>query len=424
MSPSVYILGVGSTPVRKQPERGFTDLVTEAFTAAVEDARLDDVDRIEGTWFSNSLMDFWGQRAVRGQAVLTPLMREGVFPNGNTIINVEDGCASGSVAFNGAWSAIRQGADLALALGVEKMHDSTRSGSEFLQWMDGTGNMLDPDLFWGPFRSIAAENGLDLKQDPNRSLGMDAYSVFALTHMNTYGTTIEQIAYAAAKNHTNAVGNPRAQYRFPMTIEEVLADRVVAEPLTRAMCAPRGDAGSAVLVCSQSYLDAQPREVRERAVLVRGHSLRGGLVDTDGSTTWEKRRAPVRAADDAYAMAEVAPTDLDLVELHDAASFAEIALVEDLGLCARGEGGPFTASGATGPDGQIPVNPSGGLVSRGHPIGATGLTMLHEVVLQLRQEAGPVQVNAPRLGLVENGGGLLGLDNAVSAVTILEGGPR
>ncbi|HEY9564067.1 MAG TPA: hypothetical protein VIR30_09880, partial [Nocardioides sp.] len=155
-----------------------------------------------------------------------------------------------------------------------------------------------------------------------------------------------------------------------------------------------------------------------------GHSLRGGLVDTDGSTTWEKRRAPVRAADDAYAMAEVAPTDLDLVELHDAASFAEIALVEDLGLCARGEGGPFTASGATGPDGQIPVNPSGGLVSRGHPIGATGLTMLHEVVLQLRQEAGPVQVNAPRLGLVENGGGLLGLDNAVSAVTILEGGPR
>src|SRR3546814_19201836 len=112
-----------------------------------------------------------------------------------------------------------------------------------------------------------------------------------------------------------------------MAIEEVLADRVVAEPLTRAMFAPRGDAGSAVLVCSQSYLNAQPREVRERAVLVRGHSLRGGLVDTNGSATWEKRRAPVRAADDAYAMAEVAPTDLDLVELPDAASLPAIAPV-------------------------------------------------------------------------------------------------
>ncbi|MDR7255066.1 acetyl-CoA acetyltransferase [Nocardioides sp. BE266] len=421
MSAPVYIVGVGSTPVGKHPERSFTDLVATALDAAADDARLENRDRIEATWFSNSLMDFWGQRAVRGQAVLTPLMLSGRFPNGNTIINVEDGCASGSVAFNGAWSAVRQGADLALALGVEKMHDPSRSASEFLQWMDGTGNMLDPDLFWGPFRSIAAEHGLDLQQDPNRSLGMDAYSVFALTHMKRYGTTIEQIAYAAAKNHTNAVGNPRAQYRFPMTIEEVLGDRMVAEPLTRAMCAPRGDAGSAVLVCSQRYLDAQPSEVRNRAILVRGHSLRGGLIDTDGATTWEKRRAPVRAAEEAYALAGVAPSELDLVELHDAASFAEIALVEDLGLCARGEGGPFTESGATRMGGQIPVNPSGGLVSRGHPIGATGLTMLHEVVLQLRHEAGEVQVRDPRIGLVENGGGLLGLDNAVSAVTILEG---
>lgn len=420
MPQSVFVLGVGSTPVRKQPERGFTDLVAEAVSAVAGDARLENLDDIEGAWFSNSMMDFWNQRAVRGQAVLTPLMQAGTFPNGKPIVNVEDGCASGSAAFNGAWTAVRAGAELALAIGVERMHDTQRSGSEILQWMDGSVNQLYPDLFWDPYRAIAAERGIDLGDDPNRSKGMDAYSVFAATHMQQFGTTVEQLAAAAAKNHTNAVGNPRAQYRFPMTVEEVLADRMVADPLTRAMCAPRGDAASAVLVCSESYLERQPREVQERAVLVRGHAFSGGIADTDGATMWEKRRAPVAAAERAYVAAEITPAELDLVELHDAASFAEISLVEDLRLCERGEGGPFTASGATARDGQIPVNPSGGLVSRGHPLGATGLLMLHEVVLQLRHEAGDIQLPDARIGLAENGGGLLGLDNAVCSVTILE----
>lgn len=420
MNEDVCIVGIGATPVGKYADRTFTDLVAEAFGQAAADAALTDLDQIEGTWFSNTLMDFWEQRAVRGQAVLSPLMAAGGFPNGNRIINVEDGCAGGSVAFHGAWSAVRQGADLALALGVEKMNDAVRPPAELLQWMDGTGNMLDPEGFWAPFRTIAADFGVDLRRDPSRSLGMDAYAVFAMTHMKAYGTTVEQIAHAAAKNHTNAVDNPRAQYRFPMTVEEVLADRMVAEPLTRAMCSPRGDGAGAVLVCSQRYLDRQPDAVRKRALRVRGHALTGGLCDTDGETTWEKPRSSVRAAAEAYAMAGLGPGDLGLVELHDAASFAELSLIEDLGLCARGEGGPFTVSGATARGAQIPVNPSGGLVSRGHPIGATGLVMLNEVALQLRGEAGGVQVAGPRAGLAENGGGLLGLDNAVCSVTILE----
>jgi acetyl-CoA acetyltransferase len=245
---------------------------------------------------------------------------------------------------------------------------------------------------------------------------MDVYAVLAASHMRRYGTSAEQIAAAAAKNHTAAVGNARAQYRFPMSVQAVLADRMVVDPLTRAMCAPRGDGAAAVLVCSDRFLAEQPAAVRERALLVRGHAIAGGR--TDGM--WEDDRAPVRSAAATYHMAGLRPSDIDVVELHDATAFAEIHLVEDLGLCPRGAGGPFTASGATQRGGEVAVNPSGGLVSRGHPIGATGLMMLTELALQLRGEAGDLQVPDARIGLAENAGGFQGLDVAVCATTILE----
>lgn len=224
-SESVYVVGTNATPVGRYTERSFTELVREALLGALGDARLSDPDRIEGTWFSNTFMDFWGQRSVRGQAVLLPLMQEGVFPRGQQIVNVEDACASGSVAFNGAYSAIRAGADLSLAIGVEKMHDATRTGTEFLQWMDGAGNALNPERYWEPYRKLTAELGMSFELEPGRSIGMDVYAVLAASHMRQYGTTVEQIAAAAAKNHTNAVHNPRAQYRFPMTVDEVLGGR-------------------------------------------------------------------------------------------------------------------------------------------------------------------------------------------------------
>lgn len=411
-----FILGVAATPVRRQPDRSFTDLVREAYLGALADAQLADPDRIEGTWFANTLMDFWGQRGMRGQAVLGPLITEGCFPNGHWIVNVESACGGGSVAFSGAWSAIQCGADLTLAVGVEKMNDATKSGTELLQWMEGTAHALDPDWYWEPYRRLARELGVSFELGDDRSMAMDAYALLALSHMRAYGTTADDIAYAAAKNHTAAVHNPRAQYRFAMTPGEVLADRPVAAPLTRAMCAPRGDAAAAVLVCSQRFLASQPADVRERALLVRGHCIAGGRVGVG----WAGDRSSVQAARRAYQMAGLGPTDVDLVELHDATSFAEIYLVEDLGLCPRGQGGPFTSSGATRHGGQIAVNPSGGLVSRGHPIGATGIVMLNELALQLRGEAKDIQVANARIGLAENGGGFLGLDNAVSAVTLLE----
>lgn len=407
-----YILGIGVTPVGKYPERSFTDLVADAYTSAIKDAQLIDPDRIEGTWFANTLADFWGLRVSRGLVTLSPLIDDGIFPNGQRIINVETGCASASAAFNGAWSAIQAGADLTLAIGVEKMNPENRVGSDLLKWMNGAL----PDSYWDPFRRLADELSVGFAFGPDRSMAMDIYALLALSHMRDYGTTVEQIAASASKNHTNAVHNPRAQYRFPMTVDEVLADRVIADPLTRAMAAPRGDGAGAVLVCSDNFLVQQPAAVQERALKVRGHALAGGRINA----TWEDQRSPVVSAAQTYQMASLTPSDLDLVELHDATSFAEIHLVEDLGLCERGQGGPFVASGATHIDGHIPVNPSGGLVSRGHPIGATGIMMLNELAVQLRGEAGKNQVPDARIALAENGGGLVGLDIAVTATTILE----
>jgi acetyl-CoA acetyltransferase len=308
--------------------------------------------------------------------------------------------------------------EVALAVGAEKMNDPTRPAAEALEWIGAAAGSLEPDAYWKPYHDLAAELGTTF--DPgNGSFAMHCYALWAKEHMRTYGTTVEQIAAAAAKNHTNAVDNPRAQYRFPLTVEQVLEDRVVSAPLTRAMCAPTGDAAAAVVVCSDSYLARQPAEVRARALRISGHGLGGGHR---GARLTDPDRAPLRAAAKAYRMAGIRPDDLDLVELHDATSFAEIELVEDLGLCEPGKGGPFTASGESQRDGRIPVNASGGLVSRGHPIGATGILMLHEAALQLRGEAGPIQLPNPRVALVENGGGIVGHDVAVCSVTVLERG--
>lgn len=416
---SIYILGLGSTAVARQPQRSFTDLAREAITKAFEDAGLDDPEVLDQVWFSNYMMDFWGQRACRGQEVLTPIVQEGLLPAGLPIINVEAGCASASVAFHEAWKHVLAGqSDVALAVGVEKMTDPSRPAADVLDWIGAAAGSLDPDAYWKPYHELAAELGTTFDVSTG-SFAIHCYALWARDHMHTFGTTVEQIAAAAAKNHTNAVDNPRAQYRFPLTVEQVLEDRMVSAPLTRAMCAPTGDAAAAVLLCSRSYLARQPEEVRGRALRISGHALGGGhrgLALTGG----DRRRAPIRAAQKAYRMAGIEPEDLDLVELHDATSFAEIHLVEDLGLCEPGKGGIFTASGESQRDGRIPVNASGGLVSRGHPIGATGIVMLHEAALQLRGEAGAIQLPDPRVALVENGGGVVGHDVAVCSVTILE----
>ncbi|MGH9746448.1 MAG: thiolase family protein [Candidatus Acidiferrales bacterium] len=415
MTDEVYIVGIFSTPAGRFAEKSPKDLVRCAYLGALEDARIDG-SAIGHAWFSNMMLDFWGQPNVKGQVCLMPLIEEGLLPPGVPTTNVEAACASASVAFNGAWKDILSGeCELSLAIGVEKMHAPDRRAEFFVRLEKGT-DWLDPEKWQTLYKKSAMECGTEFAPSPDRSIAIDIYALWAKTHMARYGTTARQIACAAAKNHTNSAGNPRAQYRFAMDAESVLRDRMVRDPLTRAMCAPIGDAAAAALVCSRDYLRKLPQETRRRAVRVRAHAIAGGRFNA----TWEDERAPVLAARRAYEMAKLDPSDIDLVELHDATSFAEIHLVEDLGFCARGEGGRFTESGVSARGGKIPVNPSGGLVSRGHPIGATGLMMLNELCIQLRGEAGEIQVDKARIGMAENGGGILGNDLAACAVTILE----
>jgi acetyl-CoA acetyltransferase len=234
-------------------------------------------------------------------------------------------------------------------------------------------------------------------------------------HMWKYGTTQEQIAIGAAKNHNYGALNDKAQYRFQMTPESVLQDRPVSYPLTRAMCAPIGDGAAAALLCSKEYLEKLPASVKERAIRIGGVGFSGGKyrnLDEPGLT-----RA---AADKAYKMAGLGPQDIDVAEVHDATSFCEVYQCEMLRFCPEGEGGKFIESGATSPGGKLPVNTSGGLVSKGHPVGATGLSMLAELATQLRGEAGQRQVKGAEIALAENGGGVIGMEEAVASVVILQ----
>lgn len=233
--------------------------------------------------------------------------------------------------------------------------------------------------------------------------------------MKLYGTTSEQIAAACAKSHTNGSLNPLAQYRFAMTAQQVLDDRMVSNPLTRAMCAPVGDGAAAAVLCSERFLQTQPASVRERAVKIRALALSGGKYRGEREAGLSRA-----AADKAYKQAGISPDQVNLAEVHDATSFCEIYQTEMMRFCPDGQGGPFAVSGATAIDGKVAINPSGGLVSKGHPIGATGLSMCHEIVNQLRGEAGELQVRNARVGLQQNGGGIIGLEEAVCAVAIYE----
>jgi len=244
---------------------------------------------------------------------------------------------------------------------------------------------------------------------------MDTYAMQAAWHMTAYGTTREQIAIGASKNHAMGALNPKAQYRFEVTPEQVLADREVSWPLTRAMCAPIGDGAAAALLCSARSLPAMPASVRERAVRVRASVLTGGKYRRLDEPSLSRV-----GAGRAYTRAGIGPLDVDVAEVHDATSFCEIYQAEMLGFCGIGQGGAFVGAGHTMLGGRIPVNLSGGLVSKGHPVGATGLSMIYELTAQLRGECGARQVAGADIALAENGGGVIGFEEAACAITVLQ----
>ena len=412
----VYVIGVSCTPFGKQPGLSFKDLTRQAYLELLSDAGQASGELIGQAWFGNCGMGTFGQRNIRGQVCFTPLVRDRLFPERVPMINVEGGCATASMAFHGAYKDILSGqVGMALAIGVEKTFfpgDPART----LEIFEGGIDQLDPQEWLDYYAQAGVQSGKPFAHSATGgTLFMDTYAMQAAYHMKRFGTTRQQIAFAASKNHAMGARNPKAQYRFEVSPEQVLADRPVSWPLTRSMCAPIGDGAAAALLCSARVFSGLPAAVRERAVRVRSSVLSGGKY-----RSLEEPGLSKVAADRAYAMAGLAPADIDVAEVHDATSFCEIYQAEMLGFCEVGQGGPFVGSGATALGGRVPVNLSGGLVSKGHPVGATGLSMVYELVGQLRGECGSRQVAGADVALVENGGGVIGFDEAACAITLLQ----
>jgi acetyl-CoA acetyltransferase len=301
--------------------------------------------------------------------------------------------------------------DVVLALGVEKLYhpDKRKSFAAFSGAVDVEimGALIEA-LRQGATAQGAAAAGSGAGE--KRSMFMDIYAAAARAHMQRYGTTAEQFAAIAAKNSYHGSMNPRAQFREVMSVAEVLAAPMIAEPLTRPMCSPIGDGGAAVVVMSER----KAREVGARTVRVVASVLHSGWdhgADEPGTVEV--------CAHDAYEEAGVGPNDLSVIECHDASAPAELMAYESLGLCAKGEGGKLIDSGATRLGGRIPVNTSGGLLRKGHPVGATGIAQIVELTEQLQGRSGPRQVENAKVALAHNGGGAIGTDAAAMCVTIL-----
>lgn len=409
----VYIVGSGMTALGKFPDRPLRAMTAMAVDKALADSGLDNPSMIEAAWFSNTRQALLeGQNGIRGEVALR---HSGI--TGIPITNVENACASGSTGFANALAYLNAGmGDVALVVGAEKMFFPDNRDGMFRAFR-GSTDVLEFDSQIAALLSLADGMPIPDGIEPaaERSVFMDIYAAFARYHMARYGTTPHQIAAVAAKNHHHSTMNPDAQYQFDMSVEQVLADKPVSWPFTRAMCAPISDGAAAMVLCTGAALK---RFNADRAVRVAGCAL---VSATDRGPDDLDNHVGRRAALKAYEQAGVGPDAMSVAEVHDATAFAEILQVENLGFCARGGGGEMATSGATALGGRIPVNPSGGLLSKGHPVGATGIIQLHELVTQLRGEAGARQVADARWAIAENGGGFLGYEEAATAVTILGG---
>lgn len=403
MTRPVYIAGVSMTPFSVHADRTVAQLAAAATTEALADAGIAGTDVDAAFYGSTTSGPLQGQFMIGGEIALRGAGLEGI-----SMYNVENACATGSTALNLAITAVRAGtAEVALAVGAEKMNIGDRARS--MAVFDGAYDVSAPEKLGSFLRSLG-EAPEDLG---SRSIFMDIYAAWAKAHMDRHGTTQRQIAAIASKNHAHAVHNERAHYRKAMSIEEILSARPLSFPLTVPMCAPVTDGAAAVVVGSAEALD---RLGVNRRVQVLASVVGTGVVRDQADTSRHLARlAGLRA----YEQAGIEPADVSVAEVHDATAFAEVLQAELLGFCEPGEGGRIAEAGETTLGGRIPINPSGGLESKGHPLAATGLGQVFELTTQLRQEAGVRQVEGARIALAENGGGFLDGEEAVCVVTIL-----
>ena len=382
----VYVAGIGMTRFAKQPGRSLKDLTAEAVTATLKDAGQTAGD-VPSCYFGNAVAgSMTGQEMLAGQFLLRPLGFGGI-----PVFNVENACASASTAFHLAWQAVATGVhDAVLAVAAEKMTHPDKARS-----FAAIGGSVDVE-------SAPADR-------PARSFLMDMYAESSLRYMEQTGATRADFARVVVKNQRHGMLNPAAQYGAELTIEQVLAGREIVWPFTLQMCSPISDGAAAALLVSEEF-----RPPGGAAVAVLASVVRSAPADGRMSVTG-------LAAGAAYEAAGLGPADLDCVEVHDAAASAELVIYEQLGLAGPGGGAALIRSGQTALGGSLPVNTSGGLLARGHPIGATGLAQIVEAVLQLRGAAGDRQVPGARVALTQNAGGWHDGDNVASVVHVFAG---
>ena len=394
----VAVVGAGMTRFGKHQDRSMKDLAREAIENALHSANIEQ-EAIEAAAVGNAVAGLMtGQECIRGQVVLREMGIGGI-----PVINTENACASSSTAFHIAWLYVASGMyDTVLAVGMEKLFHADKKRT-----FTAIGSAIDLELGDEFARQMSGEQSVGAGE--SRSVFMDYYANLARQHMARYGTTREQFAQIAAKNHTNGSLNPHAQFQTPRTVADILAAPLIAEPLTRMMCSPIGDGAAAVIITTAE----KARQLTTKPVFVRASIV--------GSSQEHAPDAPgivTKTAQKAYNMAGISPNELQVVEVHDATAPAELLVYEELNLCRAGEGGKLISDGVTQIGGRVPVNPSGGLLAKGHPVGATGVAQISEIFWQLRGEAGKRQVAGAKVGLTENGGGVLGGENAVASVHI------
>jgi len=378
-----HVVGAGMIDFGERHEDSFDDLIEAAYLEL-----LDDVDRgvdpaeIDEVYYGTLNL---ANEGMSGAAVAHAT---GLFET--PITQVVNACATGSDAVRNAARAVEtDDVDLALAVGAEKMRDAG----------EGLLGMAKLQRVWR-----------------GRGVTMPAFfGMRATRHMEEYGTTREQIAEVSVKNHANGAKYPHAHYRFECSVEDVLASPQVSDPLNLYDCCPVTDGACALLVADGAVAD----EYADDPIRIAGTGLSTDSFQRNHDRSLTHFPATRRAAERAYEAAGIGPDDVDVAEVHDCFSITELITYEDLGFCPDGEGGDYVAEGHTRLDGERPVNPSGGLLSKGHPIGATGVAQVAEIYEQLRGEAGEVQVENAEWGLQHNIGVGRNATGSVSCVTVL-----
>jgi len=406
---NAIVAGVGMTTFGKHMDMGLKALGGEAVVAALADAGLT-ADDLQAAYVGNAAAGLiTGQESIRGEVVLRG-MGIGRIP----VVNVENACASASTAFQQAAAMVTAGFyDVVLALGVEKLYheDKRKTFSAFTGAVDVEALADIMAMLAAGAKKSGSEKASEGAGE-KRSMFMDIYAAAARMHMQRYGTKAEHFAAVSAKNSLHGSMNPRAQFRDVLTVEQVMAAPMVAEPLTRPMCSPIGDGAAAAIIVSE-------RKAREL-----GLTSPVRVVSSVLGSGWDRGADEDGLAElcssTAYEEAGVGPQEIDVIELHDASAPAELMTYEYLGLCSKGEGSRLLDEGATRLGGRQPVNTSGGLLRKGHPVGATGLAQIVELTEQLQGRSGQRQVEGAKVALAHNGGGNIGIDAAAMCVTILK----